>query len=68
LQETSAAPSPRHFAVAYYQGTPLRNEIESCDASRLADVTDRTAKANAARFGSGPVAGKIRPHVVTASG
>ena len=46
----------------------MRNEIESRDASRLEDVTDRVAEAIAARFGSRPVAGKIRAHVVTASG
>ena len=27
--EQSRAPSPRYVAVAYCQGTPLRNEIEA---------------------------------------
>ena len=66
LEETSSAPSPRHPAVAYCQGTPLRNEIEARDASRLDDVTDRATEALAARFGNGPVTGKIRGHVVAA--
>jgi len=64
--ETSVAPSPRHPAVAYCQGTPLRNEIEARDASLLEMVTDRAEEAIAARFGSANVAGKIRGHVITA--
>jgi hypothetical protein len=55
-----------HPAIAYCQGTPLRNEIEARDASRLDDVTDRASEAIAARFGDGPVTAKIRAHVVTA--
>jgi SAM-dependent methyltransferase len=66
LEHTSWAPSPRHPAIAYCQGTPLRNEIEARDASRLADVTDRASEAIAVRFGDGPVSAKIRAHVVTA--
>jgi ubiquinone/menaquinone biosynthesis C-methylase UbiE len=66
LEETSSAPSPRHPAIAYCQGTPLRNEIETRDASLLDHVTERATEAIAARFGSGPVAGKIRGHIVTA--
>ena len=66
LEETSSAPSPRHPAVAYCQGTPLRNEIETRDASLLDYVTDRATKAIEARFGNGPVAGKIRGHIVSA--
>jgi ubiquinone/menaquinone biosynthesis C-methylase UbiE len=65
-EETSVAPSPRDPAVAYCQGTPLRNEIEARDPARLGQVTDRAAEAIAARFGPGPVAGKIRGHIVTA--
>ena len=67
LEETSYAPSPRHPAVAYCQGTPLRNEIETRDASLLGHVTDRATEAIAARFGNGPVAGKIRGYVVEAA-
>ncbi len=67
LDETSYAPSPRVPAIAYCQGTPLRNEIEARDASLLDYFTDRATVAIAARFGSGPVAGKIRGHIVVAT-
>lgn len=65
--ETSSAPSPRHAALAYCQGTPLRNEIEKLDAGLLELVTDRAAEAIAARHGDGPVNAKIRAHIVTAT-
>ena len=41
IAETSRAPSPRHPAIAYCQGTPLRNEIEARNAAMLELVTDR---------------------------
>ncbi len=66
IEETSRAPSPRHPAVALCQGTPLRNEIEARDAGLLGAVTDRATEAIAARFGNGPVSGKILGHVVVA--
>ncbi len=66
LEETSSASSPRVPAVAYCQGTPLRNEIETRDASLLVHVTERATEAIAARFGNGPVSGKIRGHIVAA--
>src|SRR4029078_9637204 len=37
--EQSRASSPRHPAIAYCQGTPLRNEIEARDADRLEAAT-----------------------------
>jgi SAM-dependent methyltransferase len=52
-------------AIAYCQGTPLRNEIEARDASRLGDATELAAEAIAKRFGRGAVDGKIQAHVVT---
>lgn len=52
-------------AIAYCQGTPLRNEIETRDGSRLVGATDAAASAIAARFGRGPVDGMIRAYVVT---
>jgi len=61
----SRAVSPRIPALAYCQGTPLRNEIEARDASRLAEATDVAAEAIARRFGRGSVDGKIQAHVVT---
>jgi len=66
LEETSTAPSPRHVAIAFCQGTPLRNEIESRDAGLLGHVTERAEEAIAAQFGSGPVTGKMRGHIATA--
>jgi len=63
----STAPSALHPAIAYCQGTPLRTEIEARDANLLDHVTNCAAKAIAARFGDGPVAGEIRGHVITAT-
>jgi ubiquinone/menaquinone biosynthesis C-methylase UbiE len=61
----SRASSAAVPAVAYCQGTPLRNEIEARDPARLEDATDAVAEAIAARFGRGPVDGKIQAHVVS---
>ena len=61
----SRAKSPRDPAIAYCQGTPLRNEIETRDAGRLAEATDVCAEAIAKRFGRGAVDVKIQAHVVT---
>jgi len=65
VAERSKALSPRIPAIAYCQGTPLRNEIESRDPVRLGEATDAAAEAIAARFGRGAVDGKIQAHVVT---
>jgi len=62
----SRAASPRDAAIAYCQGTPLRNEIEVRDASRLEDATKEAADALAHRFGTGAIEGRIRAHVITA--
>jgi SAM-dependent methyltransferase len=67
-EDLSRAPSARHAAIAYCQGTPLRNEIEARDASLLQLATDRAAAAIASRHGEGPVAGKIQAHVIVAAG
>jgi len=61
----SRAKSPREPAIAYCQGTPLRNEIETRDAARLGEATDVAEEAIAKRFGRGAVDGKIQAHVVT---
>jgi SAM-dependent methyltransferase len=61
----SRAKSSRVPAIAYCQGTPLRNEIEARDASRLGEATDIAAEAIAQRFGRGDVNGKIQAHIVT---
>ena len=67
LAARSRAPSAQAAAVAICQGTPLRNEIEArCGSSPagLATATSAGAAAIAARFGNGPVDGKIQAHVV----
>jgi SAM-dependent methyltransferase len=61
----SLAESPRVPAIAYCQGTPLRNEIESRDTSLLGKATDIAEEAIARRFGQGSVEGKIQAHIVT---
>jgi ubiquinone/menaquinone biosynthesis C-methylase UbiE len=66
VAKTSAAPSARSAAIGFCQGTPMRNEIEARDPNRLADATETAATAITARFGAGPISGKIRAHVITA--
>jgi SAM-dependent methyltransferase len=62
----SRAPSPREPALAYVQGTPLRNEVEARDPARLEEATTRASEAIAERFGTGAVEGRIRAYVITA--
>ncbi|HJV96044.1 MAG TPA: class I SAM-dependent methyltransferase [Albitalea sp.] len=64
LAARSRAATPRLPALAYCQGSPLRNEIEARDASGVARATDLCADAIARRFGSGAVDGKIQAHIV----
>ena len=63
----SKASSPRDPAVAYCQGTPLRNEIVARDTSRLEEATQKAAEALARRFGTGAIEGRIRAYVLTAA-
>jgi SAM-dependent methyltransferase len=63
----SRATSPRHPAIAYCQGTPLRNEIEARDAEKLEAATEYAASKIAARHGSREVAAKIQAHIVVAT-
>ena len=65
--EQSRASSPRFPAVAYCQGTILRNEIEVRDAGKLEAATDYAASVIADRHGSGEVAAKIQAHVIVAA-
>lgn len=60
----SRAASARIPAVAYCQGTPLRNEIETRGRNELSRATDVCAAAMAEKFGPGPVDGKIQAHIV----
>jgi ubiquinone/menaquinone biosynthesis C-methylase UbiE len=66
LQHRSDAPSARTPAIAYCQGTPLRNEIEARDPKALKTVTDRAAEAIAKKHGEGPVSGNIQAHIIVA--
>jgi ubiquinone/menaquinone biosynthesis C-methylase UbiE len=63
----SRAPSPRHPAIAYCQGTPLRNEIEARDAQKLEAATDYAASKIAKKHGHGKVAAKIQAHIIRAA-
>ncbi|MFT3956052.1 MAG: methyltransferase domain-containing protein [Piscinibacter sp.] len=63
----SRAPSAAAAATAYCHGTPLRNEVESRDASLLPLAIERATQAIARRHGSGLVAGKIQAHVIVAA-
>lgn len=64
--EQSRAPSARHAAVAYCQGTPLRNEIEARAPDGLDAATAHVAAALADRHGSGEITARIQAHVITA--
>ena len=66
LDVGSVAPSPAIPAVAYCQGTPLRNEIEARYPPSLEEATARATDAIRLRFGDGEVRSRIRGFVVTA--
>jgi ubiquinone/menaquinone biosynthesis C-methylase UbiE len=68
VDHTSKARSARDVAVAYCQGSPLRNEIVARDAARLEEATSVAAAALEKRFGSGAIEGLIRAHVIVAGG
>lgn len=65
LSARSRAESSRIPAIAYCQGTPLRNEIEAHGASRLTEATDAATNAITSQFGRGPVDGKIQAWVIS---
>lgn len=65
--EQSRASSARLPAVAYCQGTLLRNEIEAREAGKLESATDYVESAIADRHGRGAVAAKIQAHVILAA-
>ena len=67
LERRSFARSPEEPAIAYCQGTPLRNEIEARKTVSLDDATKVASDALARRFGTGPIDGRIRALVVTAT-
>lgn len=61
----SRAAAARVPALAYCQGTPLRNEIVARDSTRLDEATTVAAAAIAQRFGRAEVDSKIQAHIVT---
>ena len=67
LDGISRAPSAEFVAIAYCQGTPMRNEIEARDPTGLGRATDHAAAAIARRWGEGPVEARIRGHVMEAA-
>jgi ubiquinone/menaquinone biosynthesis C-methylase UbiE len=67
VDATSKAPSPRHVAMGFCQGTPLRTEIVARAPAGLEEATNRAAEALAQRFGKGAIEGRIRAFVITAS-
>jgi hypothetical protein len=66
LDAISAASGPEIPAIAYCQGTPLRNEIEAHAAPDLDQVTENVAVAIARDFGGGAVEGRIRAFIINA--
>ena len=66
VAKMSDAPSAREPAIGFCQGTPMRGEIEARDKTRLGEATDAAEQALVARFGKGPISGKISAHVITA--
>ena len=65
VTKRSVAENPRSPAIAYCQGTPLRNEIEERDATLLGDATVVAMEALIARFGKRNISGKTQAHAVT---
>jgi ubiquinone/menaquinone biosynthesis C-methylase UbiE len=66
IAERSKAASAEAAAIAFVQGTPLRDEIVKLDPEALVDATRIAASAIALRFGAGPIDAKMQAHVVTA--
>jgi SAM-dependent methyltransferase len=64
--EQSRASSPRVPAIAYCQGTVLRNEIEAREAGKVESATEYVASVIADRHGGGDIAAKIQAHVIMA--
>lgn len=67
VEHRSKAACARDVAIAYCQGTPLRNEIESRDEKGLEAATEWATQALARRFGNGAIEGRIRALVISAN-
>jgi ubiquinone/menaquinone biosynthesis C-methylase UbiE len=62
----SLVQSAQTAAMAYCQGTPLRNELEARAPDRLQELTDIATAALEERFGKGAIRSKIAAYVITA--
>lgn len=67
LQAISKAACALDVAVAYCQGTPLRNEIEARDPAGLERATRAAETALTQTFGAGPIEGRIQARIFTAT-
>lgn len=67
VEKTSRAVSAHAAAMGYCQGNPLRAELEERAPGELDDITDTVAEALQARFGQGPIEGRLRAFVLTAA-
>ena len=67
ITRESQSLSALSVAVGYCQGTPMRNEIEAHCTAALAAATEAVAAAIAAQYGAGPVTGRIKAHILTAT-
>lgn len=66
LRHTSRAGSARDAAIAFCQGTPIRNEIDAHFPGRHDEATQFVTDALARRFGDGAIAGRMQAYVFTA--
>jgi len=67
VELVSRLPAARDLAIGFCHGSPLRNEIEERRPGGVDAVTEAVARAIAARLGEGPISGKMRAYVITAS-
>jgi SAM-dependent methyltransferase len=67
VERQSTAPDAREAALAFCQGTPLRSEIEARKGASLEEATRYAAEALRQRFGTGPITGRIKALVITAT-
>ncbi len=65
LDARSLAATPAVPAIAYCQGTPLRNEIEQREPTSLAEATDAAAACVRDRFGERDIDGRVSGFVVS---
>jgi SAM-dependent methyltransferase len=65
VTERSRAASPRHPAIGFCKGSPLRGEIETRGGPSLDEATEAAAEAIRRRFGPESVQGGIQAHVIT---